>query len=222
MKPIQNLGGEERIGARNYPVAAATAITAGQVVQLSGGKVTAASAAQTGAILGVAAENHTGTADMLNPRSNGGEVLVCDNPGLIFECPVPVITAASGSATTVVPESGSIAAGAADDAYNNAVLVLRRKAADSANTDAPGTRRAVTDYTKTGTVLTVETGGTPDAGDEYELYPALGSTVCALNATASALVVSAAGATAVRVIGHDYERHMIRCAAAKHALAANS
>ena len=84
MRPIQNAGGEETIRARSYPVAKATAITAGQVVQLSGGKVVPAAAAQTAAILGIAGEEHSGTADILNPRANGDEILVCDNPGLIF------------------------------------------------------------------------------------------------------------------------------------------
>ena len=144
MRPIQNAGGEETIRTRSYPVAKATAITAGQVVQLSGGKVVPAAAAQTAAILGIAGEEHSGTADILNPRADGDEILVCDNPGLIFECPVPTIKAASGSA------------------------------------------------------------------------------VCALNAKATALVVSAAGAAAVRCIGHDYERHTIRCIAAAHTLAAKS
>ena len=51
---------------------------------------------------------------------------------------------------------------------------------------------------------------------------ALGSAVCALNAKATALVVSATGAAAVRCIGHDYERHTIRCIAAAHTLAAKS
>ena len=222
MRPIQNAGGEEVIHARSYPVAGATAIVAGQVVQLSAGKVVPAIAAQTGAILGIAGEDHPGTADMLNPRANGDEILVCDNPGLIFECPVPTLKAASGSATTIVPATGGIDATAADDTYNAAVLVLKSKAAGSSNSDKPGTRRAVTDYAKSGTVLTLETGGTPAAGDEYELYPALGSAVCALNAKATALVVSATGATAVRCIGHDYERHTIRCIAAAPTLAAKS
>lgn len=135
---------------------------------------------------------------------------------------MPTIRAASGSAATLVPASGDIAAGAADDAYNAAVLVLKSKAAGSSNSDKPGTRRTVTDYAKSGTVLTLETGGTPAAGDEYEFYPALGSAVCALNAKATALVVSATGAAAVRCIGHDYERHTIRCIAAAHTLAAKS
>ena len=109
MRPIQNAGGEEVVRERSYPVASTTAIAAGQVVQLSAGKVVPAIAAQTGAILGIAGENHPGTADMLNPRANGDEILVCDNPGLIFECPVPTLKAASGSATTIVPATGGLA-----------------------------------------------------------------------------------------------------------------
>ena len=187
MRPIQNAGGEECICARSYPVASATAIAAGQVVQLSAGKVVPAIAAQTGAILGIAGEDHPGTADMLNPRANGDEILVCDNPGLIFECPVPTVRAESGSAATLVPAAGDVDANAADGAYGGAVLVLRSKAVGSANTDRPGTRRAVTDYAKSGTVFTLETGGTPAAGDVYEIYPALGSAVCALNAEAASI-----------------------------------
>lgn len=72
MRPIQNAGGEEMIRERSYPVAKATAITAGQVVQLSGGKVVPAAAAQTAAILGIAGEDHSGTADILNPARGRG------------------------------------------------------------------------------------------------------------------------------------------------------
>lgn len=137
MRPIQNAGGEETICTRSYPVAKATAITAGQVVQLSGGKVVPAAAVQTAAILGIAGEDHSGTADILNPRADGDEILVCDNPGLIFECPVPTIRAASGSAATLVPASGDIAAGAADDAYNAAVLVLKARPRAAATAISP-------------------------------------------------------------------------------------
>ena len=114
--------------ARKYPIAAATAITAGEVVKLVNGLVVASAAAAAAAILGVAAENHPGTADALNPRANGKEILVYDNPELIFECPVSEITAASGSATTIVPANGDVDASSANDAFNNSVLVLVNKA----------------------------------------------------------------------------------------------
>lgn len=54
-------------------------------------------------------------------------------------------------------------AAAADDAFNNAVLVLKEKAANSGNTDAVGTQIVVTDYAKTGTVMTKASGGVPGA-----------------------------------------------------------
>ena len=218
MRPIQNAGGHVGLSARNYPIAAATAILPGQVVKLSGAKVVAAAAAETGAILGIAAEYHSGEADALNLRSNGTEIQVYDNPGLIFECVVPEIAAASGSATTIVPASGDVAAAAADDAYNGSVLVLKEKAADSANTDPVGVHIEVTDYTKSGTVITKASGGTPSAGDVYEMYPAIGSKIGGLDSDRMRLLVSATGATSIQVVGHDYDRHMIRCMAVKHAL----
>lgn len=218
MRPIQNAGGHVGLTARSYPIAHDTAIAKGQVVKLSGALVVTAAANETGAILGVAAENHPGAADVLDPRANGTEILVWDNPELISECPVSVITAASGSATTLVPVSGDVAASVADDGYNGGVLVLIAKAADSANTDPVGKRITVTDYTKSGTVIAKASGGVPSAGDRYELYPAVGSTVCGLDSGRQKLTVSAAGAAALRVIGHDYDRHMIRCMAVKHAL----
>ena len=218
MRPIQNADGHMGLTARSYPIAAATAISAGQVVKLSAGLVAAAAAAETGAILGIAAENHPGAADALNDRANGTEILVYDNPGLIFECPVSEITAASGSATTIVPAGGDVAAAAADDAYNNSVLVLKSKAEGSANTDPVGTHITVADYAKSGTTITKASGGAPGAGDKYEMYPALGSAVCGLDSDRVRLAVSAAGATAIKVIGHDYDRGMIRCMAVKHFL----
>ena len=155
MYPVQNAdGGSVLQTARNYPIDATTEIQAGAVVKLSGGKVVLAAAAETGGILGIAAEFHSGAEDALNLRANGKWILVCDNPTLIFECAAPTIKAASGSATTIVPETGDVDASAADDAFNNAVLVLKSKAASSTNTDAVGTQIVVTDYAKTGTVMT--------------------------------------------------------------------
>ena len=222
MRPIQNAGGHVGLTARSYPIAAATAVSKGQVVKLSGALVVTAAANETGAVLGVAAENHPGTADVLDPRANGTEILVWDSPELISECPVSVIAAASGSATTVVPASGDVASAVADDGYNGGVLVLIAKAANSANTDPVGKRIPITDYTKSGTVIAKASGGTPSAGDRYELYPAVGSTICGLDSGRQNLVVSATGASAMRVIGHDYDRHMIRCMAVKHALASST
>lgn len=222
MRPIQNAGGHVGLTARNYPIAAATAISAGEVVKLVNGLVEASAAAAAAAILGVAAENHPGTADALNPRANGKEILVYDNPELIFECPAPVIAAASGSATTIVPAAGDVDANIADDGFNYCELVLVEKAADSTNTDPVGKHITVTDYAKTGTIITKASGGTPSAGDKYEVYPKIGAAVGGIAAldsdTLSYLVVSTKGATKIKCVGHDYDRHMIRLMAVEHSL----
>ena len=222
MRPIQNAGGHVGLTARSYPIAADTAITAGQVVKLAAGFVVSAAANESGAVLGVAGENHPGVADVLNTRANGREILVYDNPGLLFECPVPRIKAQSGTATTVAAKTGELAASVADGGYSDGVLQLCAKAASSANPDSVGKCYRVTGYTKTGTVLTRESGGAPSAGDEFRLYPAIGSTVGALDTARQKLIVSATGATSLRVVGHDYERGMIRCMAVKHALASST
>lgn len=222
MKPIQNAGGFVGLAARPYPIAYNTAISAGQVVKLSAGLVVSAVAAETGAILGIAAENHPGTADALNQRANGTEILVYDNPELIFECPAPVIAAASGSASTIVPADGDVDSTSADDSFNNSVLLLVSKAAASTNTDPVGKKITVTDYAKSGTVMSKASGGTPSAGDKYEVYPALGAAVggiASLRATyIDKLVVSTKGATKIKCVGHDFERHMIRLMAVEHSL----
>lgn len=222
MHPVQNVdGGSVLQTARNYPIDAATVIDAGAVVKLSGGKVVLAAAAETGAILGIAAEFHSGTEDALNLRANGKEIKVCDNPTLIFECAAPMIKAASGSATTIVPDSGEVDASAADDSFNNAILVLKSKAASSTNTDAVGTQIVVTDYAKTGTVMTKASGGTPSAGDVYEVYPVIGAAiggVASLGDKRLGITLKTVGATKIRCIGHDYERGTIKLMAIGHAL----
>lgn len=222
MHPVQNAdGGSVLQTARNYPIDAATVIDAGAVVKLSGGKVVLAAAAETGGILGIAAEFHSGTEDALNLRANGKWILVCDNPTLIFECPAPTIKAASGSATTLVPATGDVDASAADDAFNNAVLVLKEKAANSGNTDALGTQIVVTDYAKTGTVMTKASGGVPGAGDVYEVYPVIGAAiggVASLGDKRIGITLKTVGATKLRCIGHDYERGTIKLMAIGHAL----
>lgn len=222
MRAIQNAGGHVGLTARNYPIAANTNISAGQVVKLSGGLVISAVAAETDAILGIAAENHSGTADAMNPRNNGAEIKVYDNPGLIFECPAPTFAAASGSATTIVPASGTVDANAVDDAFNGSIAVLTEKANGSDNSDPLGKRITITDYAKTGTVMTKATGGSPSAGDVYTLYPALGAAVggvASLDSTGfSKLVITAKGATKLKCVGHDFARGMIRLMAVEHAM----
>lgn len=73
-------GGSVLQTARNYPIDATTEIQAGAVVKLSAGKVVLAAAAETGGILGIAAEFHSGKEDALNLRANGEWIRVCRQP----------------------------------------------------------------------------------------------------------------------------------------------
>ncbi len=121
MKALQNADGHVGITRRAYPIATNTSIKEGSVVKISAGLVVAAAANETATILGVAAETHEGTADPLNPRNNGAEIYVYDNPGLIWECDAPIITASGGSATTVTAASTQVASSTAD-IFNGGVL----------------------------------------------------------------------------------------------------
>ena len=210
MRPIQNAGGHVGLTARNYPIAYNTAISAGEVVQLSGGLVVAAAANQTAAILGIAAENHPGTSDALNPRANGTEILVYDNPELIFECPAPTFAASGGTATTVTTTTTDVATTTAD-AFNGGFLVSPK-----------GNKRAVTDFANSTTTntFTVPSGETAADGDVYTLYPQIG---CAAgwrldSTTLSKIVLTATGCTKLKVVGHDFDRKMIRLMAVEHSL----
>ena len=210
MRPIQNAGGHVGLTARNYPIAYNTAISAGEVVQLSGGLVVAAAANQTAAILGIAAENHPGTEDPLNLRANGTEILVYDNPELIFECPAPTFAASGGTATTVTTTTTDVATTTAD-AFNGGFLVSPK-----------GNKRAVTDFANSTTTntFTVPSGETAADGDVYTLYPQIG---CAAgwrldSTTLSKIVLTATGCTKLKVVGHDFDRKMIRLMAVEHSL----
>ena len=218
MKAYQKIDGGVLMSMREYDIAETTVIKPGQVVQLSGGLVAAAAAAQTGAVLGIAAEGHAGAEDALNPRANGTKILVYDDPDLVFRCQAPVGTAGAGStATTVV--IGGLGAFAADD-FNGGWLVLLEKGADSTNTDPVGTARHITDFaitSGTGT-FTVPAGGTASAGDKFAVFPPVGFAKGKLSADAMALVLTDTAALALKVVGR--KGGDILMMARKHALGA--
>ena len=208
MKPVQTISGHVGRTAREYPVATSAALAEGQVVKLSGGAAVSAAAAETGALLGLAAEYHAGIPDALNPRANGGRILVYDDPGLVFECDAPVFTASGGTATTVVTDTANVACTTAN-AFKGALLV-----------DAQGRERTVSAFANSETTVqtfTVESGATPAEGDVFTLLPAVGSAAgFALDSAARRLVLTATGCTSLRVVGYDVARRKLRLAAASH------
>lgn len=219
MKPFQKADGGVLIGKREYDIAYNTAIKAGQVVKLTEGLVVAATANGTAQVLGIAAENHSGVADALDPRANGTKIMVYDDPMMIMTCPVPVVTAAGGSATTVT--ASTLGAFSSDD-FNGGYLKLIGKASGSTNTDEIGTVYRITDYAYAaeGTVSTFThaSGGTANAGDTYELYPPRGFKKGNLDTGIEKLVLTATASIPLKVVGRNENQSEIQMMIHLHAL----
>ena len=213
MKPINNASGGVILSVRPYPIEAATAIEEGQVVKLSGGKVVAAAAAESGAILGIAVENHFGVADALNHRANGVEILVADGPDLLFECAAPVVTATGGSSTTVV--TTGLGDFTAEDLTGGKIQLVK-PAAESTNVDGVGTAKAIENFS--GGTFTVPGGmGVAANGDQFAIYPPIG--FAKGNITPAGLSLAAADALSIKVVGHDLHRKKLVLKVMKHAMA---
>ena len=155
-----------------FPIAYNTNVEYGEIVKLSGGFVTNATAStpdDDDPYLGIAAESHDGSSD----GQTGTTIKVYCSPGAVFRCkPNIVSTADSGNGTTWVDaEVGAVA----DDIYNGGILKLSEKAAASTLTDPIGKLFAITDFaTSTGTFTGVFAGNVV-AGDKAVILPPVGS-----------------------------------------------
>lgn len=219
MRPYQKVDGQVLLSAREYDIAKDTVILVGQVVCLAAGLVVLASAAQSGAILGIAAENHRGVNDPLDPRSDGERIKVFDDPAMVMQCHAPRFTATGGTATTITATTlGAFANGD----FNGGYIKLVKKAEGSANTDAIGTVKRISAYAynSSGTVstFTVAEGSIANAGDEYELFPPIGFKKGNLDADREKLVLSATANLSLKVVGHDRIQGCINMMANTHVL----
>ena len=228
MKFFQKLDGAVHVSAREYDVACATAISEGQLVKLKEGLVVGVDEDETGAILGIAAENHTGVTDAIDPRADGKKIFVIDDPNVVMQCKAPEVTATGGSETTLQAEGLGVFS---DDDFNGGYVKLIRKAeksedidaleqAQSKNTDVIGQVRRITDFTD-GT-LTLEEGGTPEAGDVYALFPPVGFTKGSLGAGGASLALTGTAKLPVMVMGRDLGLGKINLIAKKHLFAAEA
>ena len=152
-----------------FPIATSTAIKEGAVVTLTEGLVVLAAANGTSAILGVAAENHTGAADIQNPRSNGKSINVYCSPTAVFGTKaVTVLTATSGSSSAFAATAlGTYS----NDDFKNAKLVLKAKATASTLTDPVGTVYDITGSTASSDSFAGTFPGGVSAGDKMLLLP---------------------------------------------------
>lgn len=164
-----NLYGNGAPDFHEWDIAAGTVIKKGQVVKIAAGLVVLAAAAETAAIMGIAAENHLGVADTLNPRENGTKIKVYDSPGAVFSSKaVSELTGTSGSATTFAATG---LATYADSDFVNGYLILTAKGATSTLTDPVGSIYKVTAFTAATKLFTGVFPGGASAGDKMLLIP---------------------------------------------------
>lgn len=207
MHQVMDVSGAVLQSEREYDIASATEIAAGAFVKLEKGLVVPAVSAETGALIGIAAEAHTGAEDALNPRSNGTRIIVRDAPGAIFACPAPVVEAISGSNASTVKFTAATGAGA--NAFDGGYIK-----------DKTGAVRRITTGTESaGTVtLTVESGDTVAVGDKIVVYPPVGCTKLAVGDDGTTMVITKSGATSIKVVGRDEVTDEIWVMAVKHTL----
>lgn len=207
MHQVMDVSGAVLQSEREYDIASATEIAAGAFVKLEKGLVVPAVSAETGALIGIAAEAHTGAEDALNPRSNGTRIIVRDAPGAIFACPAPVVEAISGSNASTVKFTAATGAGA--NAFDGGYIKDKTGAV----------RRITTGSESSGTVtLTVESGDTVAVGDKIVVYPPVGCTKLAVGDDGTTMVITKSGATSIKVVGRDEVTDEIWVMAVKHTL----
>lgn len=182
---------------KEFPIAAITNVSIGEVVGLVAGLVVEVDSDQDDPVLGVAAENHDGSTA---GRQSGKVIKVYCSPSAVFKVKAPTVVADSGNTTTLVDASyGTVG----NDEMNGGNLKLVARGAGSTLTLAPGAIVPITDFvTSTGTFTGAFTGGTT-AGDTYKLFPPVGSHTWDLEAAATAIDWNTTGGEAVQIVGVD-------------------
>ena len=214
MKASYDVSGNQIAGGRDYPIAAATAIKPDSLVKLASGKVINAVVGETAAILGVALDNHTGSADTFNARANGLAIRINDSPTLVCESPAPQATGTSGSTTTFAATG---LAAFADDDFKGGFLKLVSKVAASTNVDPIGTIYEVTGSTAATKLFTFAAiTGAPVAGDIMAIFPPIGFAKGNLDATFSKYDLTATAALAIKTVGMDIARNVVLTEATLH------
>jgi len=210
-----DITGSSMSSQNEYDIATGTAVSSGQFVKLTGSKVVLAAVGETTAILGVAAEPHSGVADALNLRANGLKIKVSDSPTAIYETAAPKVTCTSGTTTTML--ATGIAA-FADSDFVGGYMKLVSKVAASTNTDAVGTVYPITGSTAASkTFTTTKTaGGAHTAGDIFEIYPPVGFAKGNFDSGISKYDLSATAALPVKTVKVDTATGIVYMGATLH------
>lgn len=206
-----------------YEIATDTAIVEGQAVTLTNGKITAQAVDGTGAILGAAAQSHSGSSSSYHPSDYSLGISVYDDPNQIFEMAPVEVTATSGTTTTIVSTSAFVAESGSDtlvdDDFIGGYAKLIEKDDASTNTDEVGTIYAISDSDAGDKSLTIaEAGGAVTAGDVFYLFPPIGFAKGNLNTARTDIVLTASAAIPFKVVGHDLKRNKVLVKAKLHIL----
>lgn len=194
-------GGQPRI----HPIASATAIEQGEVVQKSSGLIIAtADQDQDDPVFGVSAEGHDGST---SGRNSGTEIKIFDSPDDVFAyTPKAVACTATGGSTTTIEDS-SLAGFAANDELNGGYVKIISCAADSS---LNGKVVSISDYVASGGVITLsETlSGAIASGDTFYLCPgkiAIGNHAHDLNSDGTDIDWETSGGEALEIYDVDPE-----------------
>ncbi len=171
MKFLFNASGANTPLIRDYDIASATCIYKGQVVGVKNSLIVSVHSADY--VVGVAEEDHTGTADMLNPRNNGTKIRVNMAPDAVYTTAAPNQYVTTGSTATKI----CISALNVSSGMTSGSLVLVSKGSGSTNTDKIGKVRTISACSVADNVatVTVSSGGTACSGDVYAYVPHIGT-----------------------------------------------
>lgn len=171
MKFLYGLGGANVPVIKEFELSnSAEAIEAGQALKCTNRGLVGKNV--EGKYIGVAAEDHSGKEDLLNPRANGKKIRIDITKDAVYSVPMMKLTAvANGSPITFVCEGGYITGN-----HTTFNLMLISKGEGSTNTDAIGSFRKIdyVDTTNPNYVYEIETGSTTCIGDVYALVPYIG------------------------------------------------
>ena len=219
MIPIKDKAGFATLMQSEYNIASNTAVRLGSVVKLVDDLVVLAAANETGAILGIAAENHSGTPDALNQRANGLKIMVYDSPLSIFAAEATTIIATGESATQIISASGFADEDGInaliDNDFRGGYVKLLSKSPNSANTDPVGTIYAVSSSDAGEKSLTINAAVT--AGDRFALFPPFGFSKGNFDNHRQAVVLTAVAALPLRVVGRNFNTEKVEYFSGLHA-----
>jgi len=200
MKYLFNASGANQPAICEFDILGETAVREGEVVCLTGGVIKGN--VKDGVLIGVSAEEHTGTADILNARADGSRLRVNVSPDAVYAVKAMKLSATAGTATTFVCSAAGLTASAAGK------LVLVAKSSTSANTDRIGTQRKISSCTVSGTTatFTIQNGAAPNTGDTYAFIPTIGTAMCLDGDKDGAVMANADTDVKLRVVGADAEK----------------